>query len=211
MRSPVCVMAFMLMLLMGSFAVGAQERPHDPWVFYSVLEGGPTHALVIALHEELWVIYDFRESTLFRAFKGRVDISDPTAPNRYSGTAYMERVPAPTWRVFESGAEVPARAVYRGHRFEDGYVRLMYSIILVNGAEIRVSEMVDVLDRPGESLALIRLIETADVPEGVELMLTLPRGSAVSRIDSTVPIEVYGGFAAAKLLANGGSIITTHF
>lgn len=211
MQSPVRVLALTLMLLLGRAAVYAQERPHDPWVFYAVIEGGPTHAVVIALHEELWVIYDFSESTLFRAFNGRIDISDPTWPNRYSGTAYMERVPAPTWRVFAGGEEIEARVVYRGHRFEQEYVRLMYSVILANGDEMRVSEIVDVLERPNESLALIRLIEIADVPEGVELMLTLPRGSAVGRIDSTVPIEVYQGHAAAKLLSNGGSIITTYF
>lgn len=211
MKSPVRLIAFVLILTLGIAMVYAQERPHDPWVFYSVLEGGPTHAIVIALHQDLWLIYDFSESTLYRAFKGRVDISDPTWPNQYSGTAYMERVPAPTWRVFKGDVEVEARVIYRGHLFDQEFVRLTYSILLADGTEIHLFEMIDVLDSPNESLGLIRLIQTSDVPEGVELMLTLPQGNAVSRIDSSVPIEVYQGYAAAKLLSNGSSVIRTYF
>lgn len=213
MKYPVrIVVALMIMLVISGLAVQAQQRPHDPWVFYSVLEGGPTHAIVVALHNDLWVLYDFSENTLYKAINGGVNISDPTSPDPYYGSTYMERVNAPTWRVFHQGEQVEAQFVYRGHRFEGEYVRLLYGAILAGGVEIGISELLDVRDRPDEdSFGLIRLLETVDVPEGIEIMLTLPQGSGLSGMNSTVPLMQYEGHAVVKLVPNGGTLITTYF
>lgn len=206
------IVGLLLVVLVGSVAVQAHERPHDPWVFYSVLEGGPTHAIVVALHHDLWLLYDFSEGALFRAINGRVDISDPTSPDPYHGSAYMAKADGPVWRVFQDGEQVEARLVYRGHRFEGENVRLLYGVILPGGDEVRITEMPDVRDRPDEdAFGLVRLFETAEVPEGVELMLLLPQGEAVSRMDSSVPLVQYEGQRGVRLVANGGTIITTYF
>lgn len=84
----------------STVTVGRPERPRDPWVFRSVLDGEP-RMVVLALHEDLWVAYDAGNGELARAWTGDVvfrgavhdAVHGPQPESR--GTPHLGRVPVP--------------------------------------------------------------------------------------------------------------------
>ncbi|MFN7120139.1 MAG: cytochrome C, partial [Saprospiraceae bacterium] len=47
-------------------------RPHDPWVFRSVLDSIP-RMLTVALNDNLWAAYSAQTGALYKTWKGTVN------------------------------------------------------------------------------------------------------------------------------------------
>ncbi len=52
------------------------QRPHDPWVFRSVLDWKP-RVITLALHKDMWVAYSTENAALYKAWKGSVYFDGP--------------------------------------------------------------------------------------------------------------------------------------
>jgi len=48
------------------------ERPHDPWVFRSVLRS-KARMITVALHDDLWAAHNTETGTLYKVWKGGVN------------------------------------------------------------------------------------------------------------------------------------------
>ena len=70
---------FMLTLLFSncdSTDKADTTRPHDPWVFRSVLDWKP-RVITMALHKDLWIAYSTENAALYKVWKGTVYFDGP--------------------------------------------------------------------------------------------------------------------------------------
>lgn len=156
-------------------AADQYDRPHDPWVFRSVLDSLPRIATV-ALHDDLFVAYHTGSGALYKAWKGGVNfdgavyttVHGPQPSSLGDGWFVNEHVQP--WRVLTGGQELTPAVQYRGHRFEKGQVWLNYELALPGGSVIKVSERPEHVDNGGQT-GLERTFKTANVPDGAQVVL----------------------------------------
>ena len=146
-----------LMLAAGFPAVAqepgqaAPQRPHEPWVFRSVLDQ-QARMVTIALSPDLWVAYDAKTCGLYRAWpggeKGGVMFTGPVYNDRHGpqpqseGTPYQQSKPAArAWSAVKGTAAVGVKTRFDGYR-RDGQKRvtLLYTLTLDGGAAVKVEE-----------------------------------------------------------------------
>src|SRR5690606_37066084 len=68
---PICWLS-LLIVLMGCEQKPVINSPRDPWVFRSVLDE-QARMVTVALHDELYVAYDAKDGSLYKAWKGGVN------------------------------------------------------------------------------------------------------------------------------------------
>ena len=111
----------------------ATERPHDPWVFRSVLDE-KARMLTIALDKDVWLSYHTPSGSLYKAWKGVVNFEGAVYDHAHGpqpnsvGDAYIEGKERAQWQLIKDGNEIPSRIDYRGHKFVDGEVQLLLSL-----------------------------------------------------------------------------------
>ncbi len=148
MRLRALTVACLLLFAAGApFAatVAAQERPHDPWVFRSVLDGN-ARMLTVALHEDLWVAYDTQDGRLHRVWKGDVDfdgavyttVHGPQPESR--GAGYMEGREAPLWELRRGDTTRTTAARYAGYEIQDDRLLLIWELGFDDGIRLQVKE-----------------------------------------------------------------------
>ena len=122
------------------------QRPRDPWVFRSVLDGR-ARMVTVALANELWVAYDAGTCGLTKAWTGGVHFDGAVYTTvhgpqpKSEGAAYVESKAPAMWRYRDAaGVETELRPRWRGYRLEQGQVRLLSSFALPGGAEAQVEE-----------------------------------------------------------------------
>ncbi|HMQ06324.1 MAG TPA: DUF1080 domain-containing protein [Saprospiraceae bacterium] len=111
-----------------------RKRPHDPWVFRTVLDGKARIA-TIALNDHLWVAYDTERASLLQAWKGSVLFEGAVyntihGPQPLSmGDKYMENPFPNPWLIRDSQGNILEPTIqYRGHRFDEESVTLQYEL-----------------------------------------------------------------------------------
>jgi cytochrome c len=190
------VMLLLLATLQGAPKPAIVPRPHDPWVFRSVLDERP-RIVTIALNDDMWIAYDTTTCSLYRAWKGGVEFegavftSEHGPQPRTQGPLYVEGYDlakgGSVWDVtYQRGPEMlrePVRAVWRGYRVDGrSKVTLLYDISLPDGGTVRVEEspeFVRPMDRfneeqienigvPSTHPGLVRVFHVIDPPDGHE-------------------------------------------
>lgn len=175
-------------LMLGTDA-GAQEgpttRPHEPWVFRSVLD---RHArmITIALHEKLWVAYDAQTCSLYRAWPGGVKFTGAVYDLRHGpqpeaeGEAYLSMPEAPkAWLVSRGGQPAQVKPDYTGYTVNGtASVTLHYRLVLDGAAEIRIDETPEVEKDDDGRLFFVRRL-TVRAPEGVTVKIPMAAASPV--------------------------------
>ena len=117
------------------------DRPHDPFVFRSVLDGQP-RMLTVALHDNMWAAYDTETGTLDKVWRGGINLDGAVYTTHHGpqpsslGDAWFENQYDQPWTIDGQAATVR----YRGHRLEDdGQATLLYDLSAA-GKTIRVEE-----------------------------------------------------------------------
>lgn len=112
----------------------AIERPRDVWVFRSVLDQKP-RMVTAALSDEIWVAYDARTASLYKAWKGGVNFDGAVyttvhgpQPTSKGYAYYTDKAEDIEWFVEKDGKAQKPVAHYRGHRFVDGQVIFSYEL-----------------------------------------------------------------------------------
>ena len=192
------------------------ERPHLPWVFRSVLDGQP-RMLTVALHDNLWLAYSTENAALVKAWRGSVNLDGAVyttvhGPQPSSlGDRWLESSVEQPWHVLQGGNEVPVNVQYRGHHYVDEQVWIKYELQLDDGTVIHVKERPEYYTNEYGQTGLARTFETADVPEGVQVVMStqyasLPTATALKTngewIDQTS--ENAGNTKMANIVVDGG-------
>lgn len=201
------VLLLALAPLQGAPKPAVVPRPHDPWVFRSVLDGRP-RMVTIALDDDMWIAYDATSCGVYRAWKGGVDFDgavyttqhgpQPTAHGPLYVEGYDLAAGESIWDVtYQRGPETvrePARAVWRGYRVDHTTkVTLLYDIVLPDGGTVRVEEnpeFVRPMDRfteeqienigvPSQHPGLVRVFRVIDPPDGIKLGVRLRTDGAL--------------------------------
>ncbi|MEZ4883597.1 MAG: family 16 glycoside hydrolase [Chitinophagales bacterium] len=196
MKSTLLYLFFSTVLLM--FLVGCEdnttnnqetqkERPNSPWVFRSVLDT-QARMITLALDDKMWVAYRTDKASLYKAWSGGVVFQGAVyntmhGPQPVSyGDAWMVNKYANPWLLVEDHDATLLTAKYKGHRFENGYVQLMYELTTPTGENINVTEQVEHFNSGTHQQGLERIFTTENVPKGFELAM-LVNVSSISKIE----------------------------
>lgn len=211
----------------------APERPHDPWIFRSVLDQRP-RMVTLALHDSLWVGYDATTCTLYRAWDGRAGgvtfdgavyttVHGPQPTTR--GAAYMAGPIGPGWRIVSEDGWEDVAPVFRGYRVERGRAVLMFDLP-VGERFIRIEESPEAMPADNATILHRQFRIIGDVPEGLTVYFASDRvfsrrpGCAVAvdglspptpEIDQAWEQESAGDYQWVGLRPGGVSQVSCYF
>ena len=191
------------------------SRPHEPWVFRSVLDQ-QARMVTISLSPELWVAYDAKTCGLYRAWpggeKGGVLFTGPVYNDRHGpqpqseGPAYEQNKPAArAWSAARGTAAVGVKTRFDGYR-RDGQKRvtLMYTLTLDGGADVKVEESPEAGAASGGKVTLRREFKFTGIPDGTTIHLTL----AADAGGGAGSIDVSGTGTAASDERGAGTVVS---
>lgn len=150
------------------------DRPHNPWVFRSVLDS-QARMVTLALHEDLWAAYNTDDCMIYKVWKGHVHFDGAVYTTAHGpqpttvGDSYIEPQNQ-QWGIRENGTLQSVKARYRGHSFVDNGVILKYTLTDNQGRSIEVNESPEYVLEDGQ-MGLVRKFTTTNVPPGVEIVL----------------------------------------
>jgi len=150
------------------------DRPHDPWVFRSVLDSIP-RMLTVALHDDVWAAYSAETGALYKVWKGSVNFDGAVYTTNHGpqpstlGDAYFENAFAKPWTVTYKGKAEEPKIQYRGHRFEDGQVTINCELILSDGKVIKLHERPEYVTNDNGQAGLERLFTTENAPKDAQI------------------------------------------
>lgn len=182
------------------------ERARDPWVFRSVLDQR-ARMVTLALHKEMWIAYDAQDCSLYKCWKGGVQLDGAVyttvhgAQPTSRGPAYTRGADGPVWSAEVDGKPVELRAQWRGYFFHGGRAHLKFELTLPDGRKIDAQETADYFTSeqvvPETELAdralekgmpvLYRSWLLEGVPDGVRILLALRFDNDVLRQRITGP------------------------
>lgn len=148
------------------------DRPHDPWVFRSVLDNQP-RMVTAALHDDLWVAYHTQTGAMYKAWKGSVNFDGAVYTTAHGpqpstlGDGWFENKFTEPWML--NGQ--PAKVQYHGHRFEDGQVFFKYELS-ADGKTVTVTERPEYVSKSEGQTGLQRTF-TVDGDADVSLKINL--------------------------------------
>lgn len=172
--------------LQPSALPGQEGRPHDPWVFRSVLDGN-ARMLTAALHDDLWVAYDTQTGSLYKAWRGGVKFDGAVYTARHGpqptseGEAYVIAPPDSPWRYAvrpdqeaEQAEIATPEAHYLGHAVEDGRLVIRTRLAAADGRTAVIAESPEFRETDGAVTLERRIRAEGDlVPD---LVLLVPIG-----------------------------------
>lgn len=133
------------------------ERPHDPWVFRSVLDQKP-RMVTAALSDDIWVAYDARTGSLYKAWKGGVNFDGAVyttvhgpQPTSKGYAYYTDSNEDIEWFLVDGDQVIKPEVNYKGHKFSDDQVVFTYQLITKEGKVITVKETPEVISRGNQT------------------------------------------------------------
>ena len=156
------------------------ERPRDPWVFRSVLDGN-TRMVTIALDDELWLAYDAESGALRKAWKGGVNFEGAVydaihgpQPASVGFTYFESDAGLSPFRVVSAGSGLSAtvESTYLGYRFEGGEVVLRWRLA-ADGHELILEER-PTIQRAAERDPELRRGFSVAGPEEARVLVRVP-------------------------------------
>jgi cytochrome c len=168
-------------------AIADVQRPRKEWVLRSVLDSRP-RILSIALHDNLWLAYNTKTASLYKAWTGKINFGGPVYTSSHgpqpvsSGTTYMEEPDENPWRVLVDGKQVTPEVNYKGHVIKDNQVTLKYELAF-QGKKISIEEKPEFTEAGKGKAGFERVFTVADIPAGVELSLMMHLNSLSASTD----------------------------
>lgn len=151
------------------------ERPHQPFVFRSVLDEQP-RIITLALHDDVWAAYHTDSCSLYKVWKGHVQFQGAVYDNAHGpqpisiGDAWIVNPYKHPWSVKSGGTEVLREVKYAGHELKKGRAILKYNLVCDNGTIIKVDEQPEFLQKEAQ-VGFERTYRLHDVPEGYEVSI----------------------------------------
>ncbi len=153
----------------------SSERPLDPWVFRSVLDGQP-RMVTVALHEDIYIAFDAAHAGLYKAWKGGVafdgavyNATHGPQPSAQGYAYYTHKHLSPTWVISRDGQRLIPEVRFGGYRFDGNRLVFQYSLI-AQDLRIAVEESPEALHK-GRQTGLQRQFAVRDLPAGAQLGL----------------------------------------
>ncbi len=161
----------------------AKDRPHNPWVFRSVLDQMP-RMITIALDSNAWIAYHTDKASMYKVWDGGVsfegavyDYAHGPQPSSY-GYAYSDNSDKSVWSISNGNEKIQAKVNYKGHRIKDDRVYLNYE--LSDGeTTIKVSESPEVILNKKGNRILNRTFEINGLKGNQKLSLNSKVSSVV--------------------------------
>jgi cytochrome c len=179
MRFSALVFIFLSLLFACNTKKNEISRPHDPWVFRSVLDGNP-RMLTAALHKKLWVSYSTEKCGIYKAWQGDVNFDgsvyngahgpQPEARGNVYFTTSLNESP---WLLVKNGQEVKTKIQYKGHAFKDSQLTLKYALEYEKGKAVLIEETPEFSESGKKQPSLKRIFQVQNLPQGYELKLKL--------------------------------------
>ncbi|MFT6866771.1 MAG: cytochrome c [Cyclobacteriaceae bacterium] len=189
-----------------------KERPREPWVFRSVLDVKP-RIVTAALSDEIWVAYDARTASLYKAWKGGVNFDGAVyttvhgpQPTSEGYAYYTDEVEDVEWFVIQNGEKKKPEIIYKGHRFVDGQVTFKYQL-KVEDQLITINETPEALNR-GSQNGLSRIYKVEGAKD-----LKVGYGIKISSLATERDFITNGEFVKDKsetVEFENGSVINIH-
>ena len=146
--------------------VVSKARPIETWVFRSVIDQNP-RMISAALHKDLYLSYFTQTGTLYKAWKGIVNLEGAVFNGAHGpqpttvGDAYIiQDNSIPTWQVSKDGKNLVHQYNYLGHRFSNGDLELMYNLSIEGNNSINVYEKVSHTKSQSGNLEFTRTFTT---------------------------------------------------
>jgi len=150
------------------------ERPHNPWVFRSVLDQKP-RMITLALHNDVWASYDTQNSSLYKVWKGGVTLDGAVYTTAHGpqpstlGDAYFVNSHKNPWHLELANGKELTQAQYKGHQFNDGHVALNYELQLTDDSTVDIQEQVEYIASAVGTAGIERVYTVNGMPEGAKL------------------------------------------
>jgi cytochrome c len=163
------------------------QRPRKEWVLRSVLDARP-RILSIALHDHLWIAYNTKTASLYKAWAGKINFGGPVYTSSHgpqpvsAGTTYMEEPDENPWRILVDGKQVAPEVNYKGHVIQNNQVTLKYELAF-QGKKISIEEKPEFTEAGNGKAGLERVFMVADIPAGAELSLMMHLNSLSASTD----------------------------
>ncbi|MFK7937633.1 MAG: family 16 glycoside hydrolase [Saprospiraceae bacterium] len=153
------------------------DRPHDPWVFRSVLDG-QARMVTLALHDNMWAAYKTDNSSLYKVWKGGVNFDGAVyttvhgpQPSSIGDAWFVNKYENPWLQITGDNTQPVKNVQYRGHAFNAGQVTLRYDLTLNDGSMVRVTERPEFKEKEGGQQGWERTFTTENVPAGTMIGL----------------------------------------
>ncbi len=145
-------MSVLPLLLAASLSLGSAQpsgRPTENWVFRSVLDQRPRMVTAL-LHPDLSVAYDATYGSLYKAWKGGVELAGAVYTTEHGpqptakGPAYWEPpTDRPVWTVRRGSAPLNTKVVYRGYRWDRNKTRgftMLVDLVRSDNTKVTIEE-----------------------------------------------------------------------
>ncbi len=146
-----------LLILVGCSQPKPKERPNDPWVFRSVLDERP-RMVTAALNDEMWVAYDARFGSFYKAWKGGVNFDGAVyttvhgpQPTSKGYAYYTDTKDDIEWSVIREGKTITPKIQYKGHRLTPENQVIFLIDLVLQDKVIRVEETPEYLARGSQN------------------------------------------------------------
>lgn len=171
-------LACLALLLPGCHvAHGPKPRPHDPWVFRSVLDGRP-RMISLALHEQMYAAYDAENCGLYKLWKGGLLIEGAPftgvkniQPLSWGHVYGLDSLKQPLWLLVKQQEETMLRSQFKGYHLSNSGIRFHYLLLSHEGDSIWVDEAVEVGMPDDSHISLERSFESREIPAHTRLCL----------------------------------------
>lgn len=148
------------------------------WVFRSVLDGNP-RMITLALSDDIWASYHTDRGALYKIWGGTVAYEGAVynhahGPQPYSiGNAYFINEYDNPWRLLNSGGDtISLRVDYKGHKFNDGVVSLMYEMSAEGVDPFTLEESVNASSTDGGQPIFERAFSVAGAPDNSQVLFS---------------------------------------
>ena len=170
---------------------GPIERPIEQWVFKAVL-GDLPGAVVVALHQDIWLAYNPNTADLYQAWRGRVKFQGavytgvPGEQPEVDGFPFVvNALEAPSWEVKLNGKTEKPSVQWQGYRIQDNDFIAMYRLLLSDGQEIHIEEQPEYVSvkRSDNRSSFQRSFTIKQAPPGAEIRLGIELDGMIRRGD----------------------------
>jgi cytochrome c len=157
-------------------SLSVSNRPNDPWVFRSVLDLKP-RMLTLALHEKIWASFNTENASFYKAWNGVVYFDGSVYTQQHGpqpvsiGDGYTVSKYEKPWIIkTEKGEIINAKINYKGHKFVNNHVQLMYEVYDSLGiTRAYVNEQVEAI--VDKSVSFERVFNVKGLKSGCQLGL----------------------------------------
>ena len=153
------------------------DRPRDPWFFRSVLDKKP-RMLTLALDTACYVAYDLAHCTLYKAWKGGVNLEGAAFTNKknvqpttWGSSYYTDSLRQDAWIAALHGKNESFKMLHKGYVIEDNQLTLNYQLILSSGDTIHIEERPEFIRSETGRPGLERSFKMSGNPGGAVISL----------------------------------------